>query len=175
MEDKRKAGILKDRAKKLAKVLKKEQGKQMVGMIFFEIGNETYAFEAKYVLEVCNSVVITSVPCTPSFITGIVNIRGEIFSISDLCRLLDMDIYENIQTDKIILLSNETMEFGIGVDKVLAQKDIDISDIKPPPKMLPIIKKEFLKGVLFDGTVILDIKKILKDESMIVYEGDKDA
>ncbi|MEA3354621.1 MAG: chemotaxis protein CheW [Campylobacterota bacterium] len=162
--------VLKARAEKVSKLLKKEDDTKSEDMVLFILDGQNYAIEASYVFEVYRYKSITKVPCTPSFIIGVINLRGQIFSINDLRDILGMEISNELKSDKIIMVGNGKVDFGIVIDKIIGEKKIKVSEILEPPKMLPIEKKEFLSGVLLDRTVVLNIAKILDNKSILVDE-----
>ena len=76
--------ILKTRAEVLAREPDKiEQGEQ-IEVVGFTLSYEQYGVESLYVREVYPLKEYTPVPCTPAFVLGIINLRGEILSILDL-------------------------------------------------------------------------------------------
>src|SRR5438874_2691102 len=71
--------VLKDRAHALAREPEAaESVEQSIEIVEFTVANEKYALETRFVREVLNLRELTPVPCMPAFISGIINLRGQI-------------------------------------------------------------------------------------------------
>ncbi len=162
--------ILKQRAKKLALNPDKIDIEDKISIVKFFLGAEEYAIETKYIKEVYKYDKITKVPGTPSFIIGIVNIRGEIYCVNNIFEILGMGSIIDNSYDKIMLLKNDNLEFGILLKDLGGEVMISTSKIQTAFGVLQIEKKEYIKGVLSCGTIVLDLNNILNDESLIVNE-----
>ena len=80
-----KQGILRNRAKALAKQLGPDQDAGAgLDILEFRLAYETYAIEMRWVAETYPLKELTPLPCTPSFVAGIINVRGRILSVLDI-------------------------------------------------------------------------------------------
>lgn len=136
----------------------------------FLLAHEKYAIESVYISEVFPLKEITPLPCTPPFILGIINVRGQILSVMDLKKFFDLPETEPTKLSKIVILHSDEMEFGILADVVLGTRSIPIGEIQPSLPTLTDIRAEYLKGVTNERLVILDAAKILCDKKIVVYE-----
>ena len=75
---------LKKRAKKLAKPLVIKTEEEEITVIEFSMAFENYGIEYNYIREIFPLKEIVPIPCTPEFVLGITNIRGQIISVIDL-------------------------------------------------------------------------------------------
>ena len=99
----------------------------------FNISEETYGIEITYVTEIVGLQPITEVPELPSFIIGIINLRGEIFPVMDArMRFKKEKISYNDRTC-IIVIQIQKLSIGIVVDRVSEVMDIEEAHIVPPP------------------------------------------
>ena len=71
--------------------------------------------------------------------------------------------------NKVIIIGNETMEFGILADAILGVRAIAVSAIGPPLSMQTGIGEEFVQGVTGERLVILHAARILADKNIIVH------
>ena len=89
-----------------------------------------FGVKAEYVVEIITNHTITLLPLVPSYILGIINLRGQIIPIVDMRILLGCPAQQD--TCIIILNINDTM-VGILVDTVQKMMDIEKSAILPAP------------------------------------------
>jgi purine-binding chemotaxis protein CheW len=141
-----------------------------IEVVEFLLAHERYAVESSYVREVYPLENLTPLPCTPGFVLGIVNLRGEILSVIDLKKFFDLPEKGLTDLNKVIVLQSGNMLFGILADVIAGVRRIPVSDIQPSLPTLTGVREEYLKGVTPGRTVILDAEKLLTDESIIVQE-----
>ena len=103
-------------------------------LVIFKIREEFFGVEASKVLSINDMMTITKVPNAPSYIKGLINLRGIIISLFDISILLNLDhrSYDNVSLNdsSVIILDIEFEEIGIIVDKVDEVVDIDPNFIK---------------------------------------------
>ena len=141
-----------------------------IEVVEFLLAHERYAVESSYVREVYPLENLTPLPCTPGFVLGIVNLRGEILSVIDLKKFFELPEKGLTDLNKVIVLQSGSMLFGILADVIAGVRRIPVSDIQPSLPTLTGVREEYLKGVTPGRTVILDAEKLLTDESIIVQE-----
>jgi purine-binding chemotaxis protein CheW len=169
-EDKKK--ILKARAKVLAREPETEALEQdYLEVVEFLLAYETYGIESAYVREIYALTEITPLPGTPPFVRGMVNVRGQIISVIDLKTFFELPEKGLTDLNKIIIVYNDEMEFGILADAVLGVRPIPLKEIQPSLPTLTGIRTDYLKGVTRERTVIIDAAKILSDENIIISKG----
>jgi len=163
--------ILKARAKALAREPAKTNARdQTVEIVEFILGYETYIIEAQYVREVYPLENLTPLPCTPAFVLGVVNVRGEILSVIDLKKFFDLPEKGLTDLNKVIVLQSEGMLFGILADAVLDVRRISLTEIQPSLPTLIGVRDRYLRGITPERAVFLDGEKLLTDEQIIVHE-----
>ncbi len=163
--------ILKARAQALAREpAKTEAGDDTIEVVEFVLAYEKYAVETRHVREVYPLENLTPLPCTPAFVLGIVNVRGEILSVIDLKKFFELPEKGLTDLNKVIVLKSENMLFGILADSVVGAKRVRVADIQPSLPTLTGVREAYLKGVTSERTVILDAEKLLADEKIIVQE-----
>lgn len=133
----------------------------MMQIVVFKLGDEHFAVETDRVQSINDIMSITKVPKAPSYIKGLINLRGSIKSLVDLNLLLDVN--HGNEQDSIIILTVEDEEIGISVDEVEEVLDIDEKNIqkldKDNDKAQP-----YIKGILnYEDKLltIIDIDKLL--------------
>ena len=143
---------------------------ECIEVVEFVLAQERYAVELQYVRDVYPLEQLTSVPCTPAHVLGIVNLRGEILSVIDIKKFFDLPDKGLTDLNKVIVLQSENMLFGILADTIVGARQIPLTAIQPSLPMLTGIREEYLKGVTAERTVVLDAEKLLADEKITVQE-----
>jgi purine-binding chemotaxis protein CheW len=162
--------ILQERAKALARERQREEVEASLQVIEFLLAHEKYAIESEYIREVYPVKEITPLPCTPTFVIGLINVRGEILSVIDIKRLFDLPEIELTNHSKVIITQADEMELGILVDSIVGGRYIPLNEIQPSLPTLTGIRMDYLKGVTTERLVVLDMAKILADQKIIVHE-----
>lgn len=163
--------ILKERARKLAQRAEtQEKEEESLQIIEFMLAHERYGVDVEYVKEVYPLKDLTPIPCTPSFVLGIINVRGQVFSVVDIRDFFDLPKHEITASFRIIIVKNENMEFGILADAVIGERKIPLNQIQVNMPSLKGIRSHYVKGVTSERLIIMDVEKLLSDESIIVHE-----
>ncbi|MBI5453740.1 MAG: purine-binding chemotaxis protein CheW [Deltaproteobacteria bacterium] len=161
--------LLLKRAEALSAVVGERVEEGFIEIVEFRLASERYAFESSMVREVVPISELTPVPCTPPFVLGIINLRGQILSVIDIKRLFGLPEKGITQLNKVIVLSSEDMEFGVLADEVSGSGRVRSNSLKTLPTLTGI-REEFLKGVTGEGLVLLDAGRLLDDKSIVVRE-----
>jgi purine-binding chemotaxis protein CheW len=166
-----KKAILRERARKLAQ--RPDQGaasEEALEVIEFMLAHERYAIEVQYIREVYPVKDLTPVPCTPSYILGIVNVRGKVISVTDLKEFFDLPKKEISDLFRVLIVEHHGMEFGILADTVLGETRIPVSQIQSDLPALKGIREEFVKGVTKDRLIVINAERLLSEEAIVVYQ-----
>lgn len=164
------ARILADRARALAIPAREERQGEEIEVIEFLLSGERYGLEFTYVREVFPLVELTRLPCTPPFVLGIVNVRGEIVSVVDLRKFFDLPEKGLTDLNKVIILHSETMTFGILADVVIGVRALARDTLQASLPTLTALREEYLLGVTHDPMTILDAARLLADPHIVVEE-----
>jgi purine-binding chemotaxis protein CheW len=163
--------ILKMRAVAMAKAPEEiKDPSSMNWFIDFSLGGENYAVESAFVKEVCPLKDFTLLPDVPSYIIGIVNVRGRILPIIDLKSFFNLPKKGLGELNKIIILQDEQMEFGILADQINQTTAIFTDEILPVPRTIKGIGEKYVTGITKDRMILLSAKNLLNDKTIIVYD-----
>ena len=175
-DPRQKKEILRDRARALAREPEAETTVAYLRAIEFLLAGERYAIESAYVRQVYPLKSLTPLPCTPAFVLGITNVRGEILSVIDIKRFFDLPEQRLSDLDKVIIVQMDEMRVGILADAILGTRAIPLPEIQPSLPTFTGIRAEYLQGVVAalpgidERLIILDVERILSDERIIVHE-----
>jgi purine-binding chemotaxis protein CheW len=130
----------------------------------FYLGDEEYGLEILRVREIIGIMDITSVPRTPMFVKGVINLRGKVIPVLDLRLKFGMQEAERTEETCIIVVQVEEVEVGIIVDKVSEVLDIVGDAIDEAPQFGTDVDTDFILGMGKSEdrvTILLDISKVL--------------
>jgi len=143
----------------------------------FLMANEKYGLEILKVREIMGMMDVTSVPTTPAFVRGVINLRGKVIPVVDLRLKFGLEAKEDTQRTCIIVVhlthTAQEMTMGIIVDEVSDVLDIDQNQIEPPPSFGANIRTNFILGMgKVDQKVMtmLDIDRVLSDQEIALVE-----
>jgi purine-binding chemotaxis protein CheW len=163
--------ILRQRARVLARPPELENDKgATLEVLEFRLAKERYAIEARHVREVYPFKELTPLPCTPAFVLGIVNVRGQILPVLDLKRFFDLPETGITDLHRIILLRGNDLDLGLLADMSVGVHSIPLASLQPSLPTLTGIGQEYLKGVTGDRLIVLDVARILADPKIVVHE-----
>ena len=115
--------------------------------ISFSVGEEEYGLELLRVKEVIRVRQITRLPKAPSFVKGIINLRGDVIPIIDLRDKFGLEAKEATATTRVIVVEVEAKLMGMVVDSASQVVRISADQIDPPPPVLGGFSQEFITGV----------------------------
>ena len=163
--------ILKARAKALARPPESRQHiEAALEVIEFGLAQERYAVPTAAVREVYPLKDLTPLPCTPPFVLGVINWRGQILPVIDVKKFFDLPQQGITDLHKVIIVHHEEMDLGILADVVLGVRAVPLNALQPSLPTLAGIREEYLKGVTAERLVVLDVTRILADPRIIVHE-----
>lgn len=170
MDENNNLKILRERAEKLALEKKNDTDLFKVEVLEFLLADEKYALEISFISGVYSLKNLVKIPCTPLFVLGMINVRGQLFSVIDLAIFFDLTRGEINFQHKVIILKSDKMEFGILADEIINVKQEPMIDLEISIPSLSKIRSEYIKGVTKERLIILDGAKILSDRNLIVEE-----
>jgi len=125
--------------------------------ISFSVGEEEYGLELLRVKEVIRVREITWLPKAPSFVKGIINLRGDVIPIIDLRDKFGLQAKEDTAMTRVIVVEVEGKLMGMVVDAASQVVRIPADQIDPPPPVFGGRAQDFITGVgkLEDKLIIL--------------------
>lgn len=142
-------------------------------VVEFLLAPERYAVEELFVDEVMLLRELTPIPGVPDFVAGITNIKGRILSVLNLKILLGINTKGITELNRIIILKNNKMEFGILTDSILGTRNLPSEQLAPMPVTLQGTAADYVKGITADGLILLDCERMLSAKSITVNQKHK--
>lgn len=132
--------------------------------VTFFLGKEEYGLPILHVREIIGLVPITPIPQTPSYIRGIINLRGSVIPIVDLRAKFGMAESEESRENCIIVVRAHGMDTGLAVDRMSEVSSVDDAEIQEPPPVGADVNTDFILGIDKTGgkvKLLLDIEKVI--------------
>ena len=137
----------------------------------FTLAGEEYGIGILKIKEIIGMMAITSVPQTPEFIKGVINLRGKVIPVMDLRLRFGMPAMDYTERTCIIVVEINggagTVQVGVVVDAVSEVLNIKADDIEPTPSFGTRLNTDFILGMAkMNGgiKILLDINRVLSSE-----------
>ncbi len=156
----------------VAKGLQQIAGKYLT----FLLASEDYCVDILKVHQIIQLQPITKVPMTPSYIRGVLNLRGKVIPVLDLRIKFNMHSIEDSRTTCIVIvqveIENIDMVIGLVIDEVRDVIIVSPEDLEETPEFGSAIDTHFIMGLVRSSDnvkILLDVDKILslKDFSLL--------
>ncbi|MBW2603446.1 MAG: purine-binding chemotaxis protein CheW [Deltaproteobacteria bacterium] len=155
------------------KVIAEKEGKYLT----FTLAEEEYGIGILKIKEIIGMIPITSVPKTPAFVKGVINLRGKVIPVVDLRLRFGMESMDYTERTCIVIVeisgpSGKVM-MGTVVDSVSEVLNIKSDEIDETPSFGMTLNTDYILGMAkSDGSVkiLLDIDKILSTAAMDLTE-----
>ncbi len=153
---------------------KGEMGSKEYQLVVFQLSHQTYGIDIALVYEIIRMETITKVPRTPQFVEGVINLRGKIIPVIDICKRFNLPDSDKTGTSRIIIVDVGGNTIGMIVDAVSEVLRVPADSIEPPPPMIDGIDAAYLRGIaVLDNRLIilLNLDKILYDHEKDELQG----
>jgi len=139
----------------------------LIQFVTFILMDEVYGINVMQVQEVLRVTEIAPVPGAPSYVLGIINLRGNVVTVIDTRKRFGLPSSELDDASRIIVIESEKQVVGILVDAVAEVVELHEGDIDAAPNVGTEDSSRYIQGVATreDGLLILvDLNKLLTDE-----------
>jgi purine-binding chemotaxis protein CheW len=116
--------------------------------VVFRVGETEYMLAASDVLQMESYAGATPVPGTPPYVAGIVHVRGQVVPVIDLRERFHLPRVEPTLGTRIVVAEALGRRVGLVVDSAREVLEVDLEDIKPPPRLVAEQAAGFVKGVV---------------------------
>lgn len=164
---------LTDTMDQVVKAMTDKEGKYLT----FTLANEEYGIGILKIKEIIGMMPITTVPRTPEFVKGVINLRGKVIPVMDLRLRFGMEAMDYTERTCIIVAEIEgasgTVMIGVVVDSVSEVLNIKVEDIEDTPAFGTKLDTEYILGMAkMEGGVkiLLDIDQVLNEEEIAVLD-----
>ena len=144
----------------------------------FLLANEEYAIGILKVKEIIEYDTVTTVPKTPKWVRGVINLRGAVVPVVDLAIKFGLELKPVTKTTCIVIVEtqfeSQNTTIGILVDAVSQVMELAIEDLQPVPEFGTRVKVDYLLGMAQLGkkfALLLDVDKVLSTDELLHLNG----
>jgi len=144
--------------------------RQEIQLACFRVGPELYALDIMRIKEIIRPQKLTPIPKAPSFIEGVINLRGVVIPVADLRKRFDQPISEANRKNRIVVCSLTGRIIGLLVDEVTEVKRFGRNEIAPAPQFIDGPEANYFLGVARrdeELIMLIDLEKVLSTDEKI--------
>ena len=117
-------------------------------LVMLRLADEDYGVEITHVREIIRMQNITEVPQAPAGAEGIINLRGSVIPVVDLCQRFGMATSDNSPETRIVVVDTEDQTVGLVVDAVTEVITVGTSSIEPVGNLAAAAASSDLRGIV---------------------------
>jgi purine-binding chemotaxis protein CheW len=141
----------------------------MVQWVTFKLADEVYGISVMQVQEVLRYSGIATVPGAPSYVMGIINLRGRVVSVIDTRDRFGLPSAEPTENSRIVIIESDNIVLGMLVDSVAEVVYLRLSELEKPPNVGSDETNKYIQGVCNKNNrllILLDLNKFLSEEEL---------
>lgn len=142
----------------------------LIHLVTFNLLGEEFGMPILDVREIIRMVDITPVPHAPTFVEGVINLRGQILPVIDLRKRFNIQSTERMEDTRIIVVEINNSLLGLIVDGVKEVLRIPSDSVSPPPQIVANgIGAEYIKGIANHDDkmiILIDLNRVFSQEEM---------
>lgn len=142
--------------------------------VTFKLDGETYGINVMQVQEVLRYSEIAPVPGAPSYVLGIINLRGNVVTVIDTRHRFGLGPDEITNNSRIVIIEADQYVVGILVDSVSEVVYLKQSEIETTPNVGNEENSKFIQGVCHkndDLLILIELNKLLTDDEWADVSG----
>lgn len=135
--------------------------------VTFRLDGETYGINVMQVREVLRYTEIAAVPGAPSYVLGIINLRGNVVTVIDTRHRFGLAPGEITDNTRIVVIESEKNVVGIMVDSVSEVVYLRLSEIETAPNVGNDESAKFIQGVCHKNDellILVELDRLLTEE-----------
>lgn len=139
-----------------------------VQYVTFRLADETYAINVMQVREVLRITEIAPVPGAPSYVLGIINLRGNVVTVIDARSRMGLGPKEPDDVSRVVIIEGREHVVGMLVDSVAEVIELADSEIEPAPRVSSEEASRCIQGVASKNnqlTIVIDLNKLVSDDT----------
>lgn len=143
---------------------------RIIKAVIFQLKDEEYGVDVQQVHLIERMNHITRVPKMPTFVKGVINLRGIVTPVIDLRERFSIETTKYTDSTRIIIVQVEDKEVGLIVDAANDVIDIPSDQVEQPPEVVGRIESDYIRGVAkLDERllILLNLNKVLNSEELI--------
>lgn len=142
---------------------------QEIQVACFRLGEDVYALDIMRIKEIIRPQKLSHLPKAPTFVEGVINLRGTVIAVIDLRKRFDMPPRELDSASRLLIVRVAGQAMGLVVDDVTEVVTVPVKDLKPPPRISEGNIHEYLLGVCLiqeSMVMLLNLDKLLSPQEV---------
>lgn len=142
-------------------------GDPVIQLVTFRLKDETYGIDVMQVQEVLRVSEIAPVPGAPSFVLGIINLRGNVVTVIDTRTRFGLPPAERDDASRIVIIESDQQVVGMLVDSVAEVVELRQSQIDAAPSIGSEESSRYIQGLASlddDLLIVVDLNRLLTEE-----------
>jgi len=143
------------------------QNDPIMQWVTFYLGDEKYGINVMQVQEVLRVTEIAPVPGAPSYVLGIINLRGNVVTVIDTRNRFGLPSKETDDSSRVVIIETESHIIGILVDSVAEVVELKGSEIETAPNVGNEESSKYIQGVTSRDNellILVDLNKLLSED-----------
>ncbi len=133
--------------------------RQALQVVGFYLGDEEYAIDILEIVGIERLENVLHLPKMPSFVEGVMRIRGEIVSLVKLRSRFGLESRDNDDATRVMVIEHGGHSVGFIVDSVSSVQRFDADALEAAPDLALTVESRFVEGVLWDEKSMLILLK----------------
>jgi purine-binding chemotaxis protein CheW len=137
--------------------------------VAFRVGNADYVVSANDVLHLETFTEATHVPGAPSFVAGLVQVRGKLVPVIDMRTRFGLERAERSLDNRVIVVKVGSRVAGLLVDSAREVMRLDEATFEPPPELVDSQASGFVKAVATQAKrllLVVDVPRLIGEEAL---------
>lgn len=152
-----------------------EDSSEVISILKFRVGEEVFAIRLPEINEITTMQKMVSVPKSPPFVNGVINLRGDVITIIDLSKMFGNAPSVATDMSRIVIVAVEDQKAGFQVDQILGIDHLPISLFEKPSNVIRGQYNRFVEGIGREPQhnqviILMDTREALMQSAD--YEGD---
>lgn len=146
-----------------------EAANKTIEMATFYVGDSLCGMDILKVQEINKLLDMTAVPMAPDYVKGILNLRGQIVTVIDLGKKLNLSVADTGSETRNVIVHSNGEYIGLLVHRIGDVEQTEKENIEPPPANIGGIQGKYFEGVFKKENSligILNVEEILKDDNL---------
>ncbi|MCE5314684.1 MAG: chemotaxis protein CheW [Armatimonadota bacterium] len=136
-------------------------------LVVMELANESYGVDIGAVNTIIRMQEVTAIPRAPSFVEGVINLRGSIIPVIDLRKRFGLPLKDVTKASRIVVVEAQGLMIGMVVDAVVETLRLPASAIEPPSPVVSSVDSAYVRGVGKQENrlvILVDLDKVLTEK-----------
>ena len=136
-------------------------------VVVCQLGQESYGLDIGSVYEIIRFQACTAVPASPSFVDGVINLRGLIIPVMDMASRFGQSRSETTKSTRIIVAGTNGMRVGLVVDAVTEVLMVSEDAVEPTPEVASGMDSTYIRGIAKLGeelVILLNLGALFGDQ-----------